>query len=59
MDNTYTTESEIASSQDAKTFSLTLTADQRRLLMYTGAAIASYFIARHLVNTAVKKIREE
>ena len=55
----YTTESEVSTSKDEQTFSITLTADQRRLLMYTGVAIAGYFLARHLVNTAFKKIRDE
>lgn len=55
----YTTESEVSTSKDEQTFSITLTADQRRLLMYTGVAIAGYFLARHLVNTAVKKIRDD
>ena len=55
----YTTESEVSTSKDEQTFSITLNADQRKLLMYTGIAIAGYFLARHLVNTAVKKIRDE
>ena len=55
----YTTESEVSTSKDEQTFSITLNADQRRLLMYTGVAIAGYFLARHLVNTAVKKIRDD
>ena len=59
MNNTYTTESEMATSKDAQTYSLTLSADQRKLLMYTGIAIAGYFLASHLVNKAVKKIRDE
>ena len=55
----YTTESEVFTSKDEQTFSITLNADQRRLLMYTGVAIAGYFLARHLVNNAVKKIRDD
>ena len=59
MDNTYLTETDMNATKDAQTYSLTLTADQRKLLMYTGVAIAGYFLAHHLVNTAVQKLKDD
>ena len=59
MDNSYVTETDMNVIKDAQTYSLTLTADQRKLLMYTGVAIAGYFVARHLVNTAVQKLKDD
>ena len=53
------TESEKKAKEDPKTFSITLTADQRKLLKYSGIALAGYFFAKHLIKSAVKSIREE
>lgn len=53
------TESQLKGSTDPKTFSITLTADQRKLLTYTAIALGGYFLARHLVNSAVDKLNKE
>ena len=52
------TESEIKEKEDSKTFSLTLTAEQRKYLSYTAVVLLGYFLARHLVKSAVKSLRE-
>ena len=52
------TESEIKEKEDPKTFSLTLTPEQRKYLSYTAIALLGYFLARHLVKSAVKSLRE-
>ena len=52
------TESQIKEKEDPKTFSLTLTSDQRKYLTYTGIALAGYFLARHLVKSAVKSLKD-
>ena len=44
------TESQIKEKEDPKTFSLTLTGEQRKYLMYT------YFLARYLVKSAIKEL---
>ena len=59
MDGTIITESEKKAKEDPKTFTITLTANQRKLLTYTGVAIGGYFLASHLIKSAVKSIREE
>ena len=38
------TETQIKEKEDPKTFSLTLTGDQRKYLTYTGIALAGYWI---------------
>ena len=53
-----TTETEIKEKEDPKTFSLTLTAEQRKYLTYTGIALLGYFLARHLVKSAVKSLKD-
>ena len=53
-----TTETEIKEKEDPKTFSLTLTSEQRKYLTYTGIALAGYFLARHLVKSAVKSLKD-
>ena len=53
------TESQIKEKEDTKTFSLTLTAEQRKYLMYTGVALLGYFLARHLVKSAVKELKDK
>lgn len=53
------TQTQAASLKDAKTYSITLTADQRRLLLYTGGAIGIYVILKSLINSAVKKLNDE
>ena len=53
-----TTESEVKEKEDPKTFSLTLTGEQRKYLTYTGIALAGYFLARHLVKSAVKQLKD-
>ena len=53
-----TSESEIKEKEDPKTFSLTLTAEQRKYLTYTGIALLGYFLARHLVKSAVKQLKD-
>ena len=52
------TESQIKEKEDPKTFSLTLTEDQRKYLSYTAIALLGYFLARHLVKSAVKSLKE-
>ena len=52
------TETQIKEKEDPKTFSLTLTGDQRKYLTYTGIALAGYFLARHLVKSAVKSLKD-
>ena len=52
------TESEIKEKDDPKTFSLTLTGEQRKYLMYTGVALLGYFLAKHLVKSAVKSLKD-
>jgi len=51
------TETQIKEKEDPKTFSLTLTAEPRKYLMYTGVALLGYFLARHLVKSAVKSLK--
>jgi len=46
------TETQIKEKEDPKTFSLTLTGDQRKYLMYPGIVLAGYFFARHFVKSA-------
>ena len=53
-----TTESQIKEKEDPKTFSLTLTGEQREYLMYTGMALLGYFLTKHLVKSAVKSLKE-
>jgi len=53
-----TTETQIKEKEDPKTFSLTLTGEQRKYLTYTGIALAGYFLARHLVKSAVKELKD-
>jgi len=52
------TESQIKEKDDPKTFSLTLTGEQRKYLMYTGVALLGYFLAKHLVKSAVKNLKD-
>ena len=52
------TESQIQEKDDPKTFSLTLTGEQRKYLMYTGVALLGYFLAKHLVKSAVKSLKD-
>lgn len=54
----YTSESEISAAKNEQTYSLTLTSSQRRLLIYTGAAIGGYFLVRHFINMAKNKDRD-
>ena len=44
---------------DPKTFSLTLTAEQRKYFSYTAVALLGYFLARHLVKSAVKSLKDK
>ena len=53
------TESEKNAKEDPKTYSITLTAEKRKLIKYTVIAFAGYFLARHLVKSAVKSIKAE
>ena len=52
------TESQIKEKEDPKTFSLAQTGEQRKYLMYTGVALLGYFLARHLVKSTVKSLKE-
>ena len=54
-----TTESQIIEKEDPKTFSLTLTGEQRKYLSYTAVALLGYFLARHLVKSAVKSLKDD
>jgi hypothetical protein len=51
-------QSQVATQKDEKTFVITLTGDQRKLLLYTGAAIGVYFLLKSLVKSSVRKLRE-
>ena len=57
--NTVASQSQITSAKDEKTYQITLTADQRKLLMYSGIALAGYFLIRSLINSAVKKLNKD
>ena len=52
------TETQIKEKEDPKTFSLTLAGEQRKYPMYTGVALAGCFLARHLIKSAVKSLKE-
>ena len=52
------TESEIKEKEDPKTSTLTLTAEQRKYLSYSAVAILGYLLARHLVKSAVKSLKD-
>ena len=54
-----TTEKEIKEKEDPKTFTLTLTAEQRKYLSYTALALLGYILARHLVKSAVKSLKDD
>ena len=54
----YASESEISAAKNEQTYSLTLTSDQRRLLIYTSAALGGYFLVRHFINMAKNKDRD-
>ena len=53
-----TTETEIKEKEDPKTFSLTLTTEQRKYLSYTAIALLGYFLMKHLVKSAVKSLKD-
>ena len=57
--DTVMTQSQVSAVKDEKTYTLTLTADQRKLLMYSGIAIGGYFIIRSLINAAVRKVQRD
>ena len=57
--NQVLTESELAAMQDKKTYSISLTAEQRKLLGYSGIAIVGFFLAKYMIRSAVKSLREE
>lgn len=58
INTTYASESEVSAAKNEKTYTLTLSSDQRKLLMYTGAGIGVYFLVRHLINMAKNKDRD-
>jgi hypothetical protein len=41
----------------SKTYSITLTDNQKTYLTYVGIALAGYFIAKHLLTSAMKDSR--
>ena len=55
MNSSIQSESEKITKEDPQTYSITLTAEQRKLLMYSGFAIAGYLLAKHLVKSAVRQ----
>ena len=57
--NNIITESELKAKEDPKTFTITLTSEQRKLLMYTGLAFGVYLLAKHLVKSTLKSIRDD
>ena len=59
METKIMTESELAEIEDKKTYTITLTKDQRTLLTYTGIGIIGFFIAEYMIKSAVKAIRED
>ena len=56
---TIVTQTELDKKEDPKTFSITLNAEQRKLIKYTGLTLAGLFVARYLIKSAVKSIRED
>jgi len=44
---------------NGKSYSIDLTADQRRLLLYTGFGILGYYLIKYLLKKAVKAIKED
>ena len=56
--NNVISQSEMAQKDDEKTFVISLTGEQRKLLLYTGAAIGVYFLLKSLVKSSVRKLRE-
>ena len=52
INTTYSSESEVSAAKKEQTYSLTLSADQRKLLMYTGTAIGGYLLVRHFIGMA-------
>ena len=57
--DTIMSQSQVVAAKDEKRYTLTLTADQRKLLMYSGAVIGGYFLLRSLINATVKKIQRD
>jgi len=57
--DTVMTQSQVATAKDEKTYTLTLTSDQRKLLMYSSLAIGGYFVIRSLINAAVRKVQRD
>ena len=58
MNATYMSESEISAAKNEQTYSLTLSSDQRKLLMYTGIAIGGYFLVRHFISMVKNKDKD-
>lgn len=44
---------------NGKSYSIDLTADQRKLLLYTGLGILGYYLIKYLLKKAVKAIKED
>ena len=61
--NTYNdqamSQSQVSTAKDEKTFSITLTGEQRKLLMYSAGALGLYFVVRSLIDAAVRKVRKD
>ena len=56
---TIVTQTELDKKEDSKTFSITLNAEQRKIIKYTGLTLAGLFVVRYLIKSAVKSIRED
>jgi hypothetical protein len=61
--NTYNdqvmSQSQVSTAKDEQTFSITLTAEQRKLLMYSAGGLSIYFLLKSLIDAAVRKVRKE
>ena len=59
MESVIITQTELDKKEDPKTFSITLNAEQRKIVKYSAMALAGFFVARYLIKSAVKSIRED
>ena len=59
MNQEIITQTELKEIENPKTYSITLNAEQRKLIKYTGLTLVGLFVARYLIKSAVKSIREE
>ena len=53
------TQSDVAASKDNKTYTITLSAKQREVLLYFGLGLGGYILLKSLVKSAVRKLNDE